>query len=65
MSESDVCMVYDENGNAFDAFPYEPDELERRADRLRGWVTITDPPEFVLATSAEVVAADEEGAGAA
>lgn len=31
----DVCMIYDENGNARDAFEYEPDELEARALEIR------------------------------
>lgn len=31
----DVCMVYDEDGNAFDAFPFTADELEAVAHKLR------------------------------
>lgn len=47
-------MVFDEYGNAFDAFDYTPEELERQARLLRGVVTIESSP-FVLATSAEIV----------
>lgn len=53
-SEPDaMVMVYDDRGNAFDAFPYTPEELELRAQLLRGWVTIKPSP-FVLSTSAEI-----------
>jgi hypothetical protein len=48
------CMVFDERGNAFDAFDYTPEELERHARLLRGVVTI-EPSPFVLSTSAEVL----------
>ena len=32
---ADICMIYDERGNALDAFDYTPEELERRALDLR------------------------------
>jgi hypothetical protein len=54
LSEVDVvAMVYDERGNALDAFEYEPEELERRAlelRRKRGEVTTVTilPSPFVL-----------------
>jgi hypothetical protein len=37
-------MVFDENGNAVDAFPYSAAELERRAKELRGIATVTIKP---------------------
>lgn len=53
---TDVCMIFDENGNAFDAFEYEPDELEARAlefRRERGEITTVTigPSPFLLAGS--------------
>jgi hypothetical protein len=50
------CMLYDEHGNAYDSFDYEPDELERRASELRrergelSTVTINPSP-FLLGHS--------------
>lgn len=46
------CMVFDDHGNAFDAFDYTSEELERKARILRGYVTIKPSP-FVLSSSAE------------
>ena len=56
--EQFVCMVYDEHGNAFDAFDYEPDELEQRALELRrerGEITTVtiEPSPFLLSYSGE------------
>jgi hypothetical protein len=35
MSENDVCMVYDDHGNAFHYFDYTPEALEAEALKLR------------------------------
>jgi hypothetical protein len=49
----DVCMVYDDHGNAFHCFDYTPEALEEEAERLReanGEVTWwhVDPSPFLL-----------------
>jgi hypothetical protein len=42
MSEpSDICMVFDDHGNAFHAFDYTPEALEHEAEVLRRHTEIT------------------------
>jgi hypothetical protein len=42
-----ICMVFGEEGNALDSFGYTADELQRRADELRGTFTVGPSP-FLL-----------------
>ena len=57
--QPDICMVYDDRGNALDCFDYTPEELTARAlelRRLRGEVTtVTYGPSPFLSSGGETL----------
>lgn len=48
MGEDEICMLFDDHGNAVDSFPYTAEELRKRADALDGVCQVTfDPSPFL------------------